>query len=272
MSWEALLGSLDECVTWDTLSKGREQCEALLRSVIEQDPAIYWYPGSGDDLTPLVLDVPSNPTGRRLFPVAGVQQGRPLLLWMNDFLDYHFGFPSGEASCKHDVSVGEGIRAKVEVLGPVGRFLIPCPCRGETDRHIAIPLAVFQIRVKNRERGSRQRPDEGDVYTVFFSAAESEFLFRQVLAKHRIRIEVVALIAQAGFSIQRSDFQQYREVPLLLTEHAAQVGPVQAYLVDHDVEIPGPYVPTGNKVAGWGVGGATWWTLARQKEVRHEGT
>lgn len=58
-------------------------------------PMIYWYPGCGTDLSPLILDVPNNPTGQRLYRInaAAADQSAPIVLWMNDYSAHQDGFP-----------------------------------------------------------------------------------------------------------------------------------------------------------------------------------
>jgi hypothetical protein len=271
MSWKSLIDSMVHLpMMEDVVGKG---CgEQLLKDVLEAEPAIYWYPGAGDDVAALVLDMPQNPTGRRLFPLRGHRQGKPLLLWMNDYLDGYAAFPSGgkDIGGKFDVNLGK-VQATVKIENSPCRFVIQTAGTSPSNqRATAIPLTIFQARVKSKpsmkgKPARYERDVKGDLYTVFYSAAESEMLLRLVFAAHRIPVEVVALIKQGGFSVQRghfdkSGFEQYRDIPRLLTEFAPQVGQVQAYLVDEDVNIPNyKPLPHPNQSAwGEGVGARMW--------------
>jgi hypothetical protein len=258
MSWKTLIDAMVQLPMKDDVVGGSRH-EHPLKDVLEAEPAIYWYPGSGHDLVPLVLDMPRNPTGRRLFPHLGSHQAKPLLLWMNDYNDCSTGFhDQGE----HPVDLG-GARPIVRIEGEPGRFCIPIPAQSAGDMSAAtIPLTVFKARVMNakpRRRPRHVRPLGGDLCTVFYSAVESEMLLRTIFAPHRIRVEIVALVKQGGFSNQRADFSQYKDIPRLLTEFTRDVGPVQAYLVDNNVKIRDYHSLERLWQPAWGFCGTRMW-------------
>jgi hypothetical protein len=256
MSWKTLIDSMVQLPMEDDIV-GCNRNEQTLKEVLEVDPAIYWYPGSGNDLAPLVLDVPRNPTKRRLFPLHGARQGKPLLLWMNDYNDSFAGFPDQR---EYRVKLGD-VQATVEITESPGRSVIPAGRPPGNKRATAIPVTVFKARVMGVEPARRRRsvrPPGGDLYTVFYSAAESENLLRSIFVPHCIPIQVVALVRQGGFSDQRLHFEQYQDIKRLLENFRSKVGKVQAYLADNEVQIPN-YERFGQPFPGWGYNGVQMW-------------
>jgi hypothetical protein len=77
----------------------------LLKS-LTSPPEVYWYPGCGQDFCPLLFDTPNNPLGFRLMRVENHQtekadcirlnesDKKPVILWMNDYLDTYTDFPN----------------------------------------------------------------------------------------------------------------------------------------------------------------------------------
>ena len=265
MSWKTLIGSLIQHPMEG--SAGWSCPEQIIKDVLDAGPAVYWYSGSGDDLVPLVLDMPQNPTGRRLFPQRGTKQGKPLLLWMNDYQNSLAGFPYKN---QFNIDLGN-VQATVEIEQSPCRFVIPVKGLPQTfKRKRAIPLTLFQVRVKNKPPkkgmpGRYVRSLEGDIYTVFYSPVESEILLRSVFAAHEISVEVVAIIKQEGhfdrgglpFSKQN---KSYQIIPKLMQECADQIGKVQAYLVDKDCTISGYEIkPHSPQIPDWGCGVVRMW-------------
>jgi hypothetical protein len=260
MSWTTLLQDCFICPSFETVQQEGSFEEVLCR-LAASEPEVYWYPGSGSDLAPLIFDAPNNPTGRRLYPLDGQTQGRPLVLWMNDYLGSFWAAPRGFGANQDVQSLERYYHVQLTVPEPVGRFMIQT--NGvHKGRRVAIPLSVFKVCVKGGTRG-RERPAEGDLYTILFALAETETLLRQVFVPHKIPVRVVALIRQGAFSCQRAhfglgDFEQYRDVPYLLGEHEPELGQVAAYLKDDDRQIPG-YQPTEHTVPHWGANGTRMW-------------
>lgn len=280
MSWQTFVGTWQQCPMNlkqgpMNLMQASPEIENTLTSLADADPGVYWYPGSGSDLTPLVLDLPNNPTGERLFPLLGPrQQGREkergLVLWMNDHQDDFWGGPIGFGHDEPGEAIQQNLHANVSVEESIGRFMIPTRFALE-GRTVAVPVAVFQVRVKS-EHEDQQRPPDGDLYTVLFSPAMSEVLVEHVFLPNSISVRVVALQRQGGLSAQHrkripypacdlpamqklSDFMHYRTIPELLREHNFQIG---TYLVDNIAEIEG-YHSTDNAMPHWGFGGTKMW-------------
>lgn len=221
-----------------------------ISEILSSEPLLYWYPGCGHDLTPLLLDLPNNPTGQRLYPLRGEKQEKNLLLWMSDYVDDTLLFLSG---VKED-----GLQSPQ--MSRLGSFSIEGPVEHYglmlfdlTFRHYmpgVVPLSVFHVRVKSKRRKPHQRPEEGDLYTVIFSFCESEILLRQVFLRHSVQVSVVAIIGQSSWGCMRKDFNQRTDLPRLLGE----TGKVEAYITDIDI-FPG-YEPSGMAIEGWGSGKA----------------
>jgi hypothetical protein len=199
-----------------------------------QAPHIYWYPGCGSDLSPLVFDVPNNPTGARLHRLNGAfdPDSAPLVLWMNDHSAYLEKFPTpGEIKVEYNdykyLETGcwrgwESYRTRLKVGKHQEDYLF----QGE------IPIKLFSVSVHNANQGKHSRPAHGDRYLVFYSNCASHDLFRRVLLPFSIRPRCVALIRQGGFSSQLH-YEQYIDLPAWLTEREAELGgPVDMYLID----------------------------------------
>ena len=255
MSWRKLIERLAPLSVGNRLA-----WQDLSDKLIKDNPAVYWYPGSGLDLTPLALDLPGNPVGERLFPLRGQKQKRGTILWLNDYADRHnveqpvfdFGFSKDE--------IHGQLGATLDGVEPIGSFSLATRDY-QTGQAANVPVAFFTACIGGGSNAHR-RPERGDQYYFAFSPVESEALLRQVFVPDKIRIRVVALIRQGGFSSQRTDFKQYRDLPGLLRENKAAVGRVEAFLVDQDdmggLEIPG-YEPSNHVMPHWGAGGTRMW-------------
>jgi hypothetical protein len=197
-------------------------------------PDIYWYPGCGTDLSPLILDVPNNPTGERIYRLNGGRNlgSKPLILWMNDHSAYQIGFPRpGQIKVEYndyrlfetDGWRGwEDFRARLEVGKHQESYLF-----GDE-----IPIKLFSVTVSNTNQGKHSRPTEGDRYLVIYSNCASHDLLRRVLLPFAIRPRCVALIRQGGFSSQLH-YEQYIDLPAWLTEREKELnGPVDMYVID----------------------------------------
>ena len=209
---------------------------ALLRhlSRLQRAPHIYWYPGCGSDLSPLVLDVPNNPTGERLYRLGGTltSDSIPLVLWMNDHSKYQDLFPRpGEIKVEFNEyrlyqtdrwRYWEDYRARLEVGKHQENYLF----EGE------IPIKLFSVTLHNTNQGKHSRPTQGDRYLVIYSNCASHELFRRVLLPFAIRPRCVALIRQGGFSSQLH-YEQYIDLPAWLVERENELtGPVDMYIID----------------------------------------
>lgn len=265
MSWRTFMQCWQECS-----NSNASDLADIFERLANADPDLYWYPGSGWDLTPLVLDTPNNPTEKRLFPLRGPKQTRELLLWMNDYSGDSRNEPEEfDLECPSDATdaIQEKLRVAIGVEEPIGSFTIPTNPRTQEQ---PVPVTVFQIRVTGGT-GNHRRPTDGDTYTVLFSRIESEVLVRQVFVPNKIPVRVVALQRQGGFSGQRAhfglgDFEQYRDVPRLLQEHEPELGQVEAYLFDRDdMKIAG-YHANDKFMPDWGVHGTRMWVPNQRKD------
>ena len=243
---------MNNMTPWQSLAKSihvvGDSSPDLFQKVVEANPAIYWYPGSGGDLTPLALDPPNNPTGRRLLLLRGTGAESSLILWMNDYADTYFDFPLGREGKRTEIVVGRNIRAVAEIQSGVASYEWNAPGR----HRYPIPCRIFQVKVTGGA-GLHQRPANGDDYIVIFSCFEMEQLFRQIFLPHSLKLEVVALVGQGNFGgvPQREDFNPYRDIPPLCAEHQEAVGQVRYFLADDDFNSH-DYQKTQVQVEGWG--------------------
>jgi hypothetical protein len=207
---------------------------------LQKAPDIYWYPGCGSDLSPLILDVPNNPTGERLYRVnaTSLDQAQPIVLWMNDYSSYQPGFPRpGPIQVSYD-RVSAAFRWEIsrdDRWRGWNQYDTALEIHRHQERYLfedELPLTFFTVTVKNRNQGIHTRPDLGDKYLVIYSNCASHELLRRVLLPFGIRPRCVALIRQGGFSGQLH-YEQYIELPAWLAEREADLGgPVDLYVID----------------------------------------
>jgi hypothetical protein len=209
-------------------------------SKMDASPDIYWYPGSGTDLSPLILDVPNNPTGERLYRINDSDSDRkkPILLWMNDYSSHQPTFPRpgpmgihysrGSAALKWEYFGDDKWRGwsrydtKIEVSHHQERYLF----RNQ------IAITLFTVTVRNQHQGPHTRPAHGDRYLVVYSNCASHELLQHVLLPYALRPRCVALIRQGGFSGQLH-YEQYIDLPSWLSERSSELGgPVDLYVID----------------------------------------
>ncbi len=220
MDWKNFLKDLRP----EIINRETSLLEKLSR--FESAPDLFWYPGSGKDFVPLLLDVPHNPTGRRLYRTDSEPEEKPVLFWMNDhdrslkdFPDYgllgkSFSPPYEELWKTYDAEISLGSRKEIY------RF------------NKDITITLFSAKVKNRNQGAHDRSESGDEYLICFSPCDSEQLFEEVFAPYRFHLAFVALIAQGGFSKQRSGFNQYIDLPNRVTDLKNYVGAVDFWCID----------------------------------------
>lgn len=184
---------------------------------IARKPSVYWYPGSGMDIKPLALDVPNNPLGRRLFRINEPDYAEdPVIFWMND----HGGYQNLSEEPKQKLTGG------LDLVISVGDQ------REDYVFNECIPVTLFTVGITNKRRGEYDRPINGDHYLVILSKVPSHILFEEVFFPGRLRVACVLLAAQGGFSMQLRGFQQYRDIPKLLSLTEQELGPVDVFLLD----------------------------------------
>jgi len=220
MNWRDFFNTLEPV----TDQQGNRLLSRLL--ALESAPDICWYPGSDCDLVPLLLDVPGNPTGRRLLTTNEDQEEKPLLLWMNDYSEYCKEFPEIEL-------LGNTLNPSYPDLWDEHKATVTIGTSKECYRFgDDMTLTLFTATVKNSRQGSHTRPESGDEYLVCFSNSESEQLLRSVFCAYRLHLHGVMLIKQGGFSCQRYGFSQYKDLPNLVVKCSRVVGKVDCWVID----------------------------------------
>ena len=215
----------------------------LLRR-LQVSPSLYWYPGSGDDLRPLVLDVPNNAVGRRLFRTSSPDfENDPILFWMNDYFGYYAEFPRAgtevsEVSYPSDWWPKEKKDFQAhqwdQWLG-WGRYEAALEIAEQVERYVfrdRLPVTLFTVNVKNHDQGVNDRPKDGDTYLVIFSNVPSHVLFEEAMLPLRLNVSCVLLAKQGGFAGEIYHYNQYEQIPTLLRSFESELGPVDLYLID----------------------------------------
>jgi len=221
--------------------------ESKLRNLLGQlavPPSLYWYPGSGEDLRPLVLDVPNNAIGRRLFRSSDPDlTGDPVIFVMNDYSSYIKNFPDKETqtSLAHWPSwwlpkdeQDRLIHLHYQWKG-WGRYRSTLSIGELVERYVyldRLPVTIFTVNVTNHSQGVHDRPESGDTYVLLFFNVPSHVLFEEFILPLRLHVTTVLLSKQGGFSSQLWPFEQYEDVPNLLSEFEPELGPVDLYLID----------------------------------------
>lgn len=246
LDWQSFLKGLEP-----THSGQSTDLKDALRKIISK-PSIYWYPGSGMDFKPLILDAPNNPTGRRLFRLNDPDFSTdPILFWMNDHSSYLVDAPeskSFKASYRwlFEINEPEGDDEHYEHWGRYGAALNIAEKREDYVYANKIPVTLFTVNICNKNQHSKNRPDGGDTYLVIFSNTASHALFEEVIFPIRLNVVCTVLAAQGGFSSQLKGFEQYRDIPKLLRKCEEELGPVDLYLLDdqaHDDQTRLPNSP-----------------------------
>lgn len=191
---------------------------------INFDPEIYWYPGSGNDMSPLLFDVPNNPTGRRLLRMREqINEKTPILLWMNDYAESLNDFPSEKQLNSEIKSDYNKLWSLYKTKGSFGAYKEACSLG-------SMEFTLFSVNIKNVDQGLHSRPPQGDDYIVLFSHLKSEDLLKDVFLKYEIHINTVALIKQGGFSGQT--IGHYEQLPTMLKEQQKKIGLIDYWIID----------------------------------------
>jgi hypothetical protein len=215
-----------------------------LLAQLRRPPSVYWYPGSGDDLRPLVLDVPNNALGRRLFRTSSPDlEGDPVIFWMNDYYHSYAAFPNLGAEAS-EVPYPPAWLPEEERLPLVhrwdqwfgwGRYESTLKIAEQVERYVfrdRLPITLFTVNVKNIDQGKNNRPAEGDTYLVVFSNVPSHVLFEEAILPLRLNVTCVLLAKQGGFAGEICNYNQYEQIPTLVRAFEPELGPVDLYLID----------------------------------------
>ena len=201
----------------------------VLRS-LGQAPEVFWYPASARDLVPLLLDVPDNPTGKRLLRLNATFNGTPRILWMNDLGDDYVNFPESDLlGCQFDTQcyapIWDEYRAKAW-FGPSKESYVFNDC---------VPVTLFTVRVENASDSSHPRGKDGDEYLVCFSSCSSSALFKNLFVPGHLKLPCIALIKNASFDVTTNERRShYDALPIAVMENENAVGQVDLWVLDID--------------------------------------
>lgn len=160
-------------------------------------PSIFWYPGSGSDTKPINFRHYNTPLSGRFLSIDNSSTlENSILFWMNDLEDI---FKKTNPSQDSEVVVKK---------------------REDYMFNGVLPVTLFSIR------------DLGAEYLVFFSNVPSHVLFAEVIFPARLNVACTLLAAQGGFSRQLFGFEQYRDIPKILSLTESDLGPVDVYFLD----------------------------------------
>ncbi len=220
MNWNDFLNGLKP--------KNEHQESVLLEKLknFPSSPDIFWYPGSGKDMVPLLLDVPNNPTHRRLYRINQSPKEKPFLYWMNDYCENLNDFPE-------DHLLGQKLVPEYNDLWEENASTVVIGKNKEQyrfDNNITITL--FTACVKNQIEGKHSRGETGDEYLICFSSCESERLLKKVFAPYHFHLSIIALIRQGAFSGQRSNFHSYTNLPDSVVKLEEKIGIVNFWAID----------------------------------------
>ena len=189
-------------------------------------PLVYWYPGSGSDFNPIVDRSCNYPYFDKLLKIDGSSPVQnPMIFWMNDLRDI-FDIKNKKIFEDSKFSISENYECYIF--------------------NDVIPLTLFSIRIHDRHRGVRGVAKNDIEYLILFSKIPSHVLFSEVFFPARLNVACALLAAQGGFSGQLLGFEQYRDIPKLLTLTENELGPVDAYYLDryaHDKLLRRPKSP-----------------------------
>lgn len=221
MDWKDFLNNLKP----ETNHQGSLLLESL--SSLQTIPDIFWYPGSGKDLVPLLLDVPNNPTHERLYRINQESNEKPLLFWMNDYSDYLKDFPEDNLLGQELVTQYDELWKAYDATATIGknreRYRI-------INRNVKITL--FTVNIRHQVKGIHAREETSDEYLVCFSSCDSELLLENVFVSYSFHLSVVALIKQGGFSCQRENLDQYKDLPDRVAKFKEKIGLVDFWITD----------------------------------------
>ena len=200
---------------------------------INGKPSVYWYPGSGSDVNPIIYGDSDDPLSRRLLRIdnsASIEN--PILFWMNDLHDL---FERLETSKD---SEDDSAYAPTYVLAEK---------REDYVFNKVVPITLFSLRMQPRYKKNKfDAQNYESEYLVLFSNVPSHVLFAEVIFPIRLNVACVLLAAQGGFSGQLFGFEQYRDIPKILSLTESELGPVDVYFLDkfaHDNILLRPISP-----------------------------
>lgn len=273
MSWKSLIKSLGVEPRDDEIARG----------LVDANPSVYWYPGSGCDLTPLVLDQSQALLYPRLFRTGQRNSPDNLILWMNDYAKNFAKGPDQFAKeyCNNSRAYGFDLKhfdPHIEIHSiRRGHLVNRCghlvwQFRREVPAS-EIPIYVFQASVETD--GHKGNPPQKATYTVAFSPVESGFLFRNVFLPFAIQIRAVALVRLSDDNWdllpgRPGQIDYYRDYPELLQQSKSVVGDVETFFIDRnrDEIANRGYRPTGWQIESWGDdGGTKMWSNSEEEAV-----
>jgi len=218
-----------------------------LLASLKLKPSLYWYPGSGDDLTPLHFDALNHGACQRLLRLDDTKSiEEPVILLMNDHcrgpsLDFpaidkvwtgydqdYTSLRSRRDHAQWRVNRQSRYQVRIETPGPHEKFSLQTGFASEEP----LPITIFKAIVTLTPIDELEGPALQAVYIVLFANSPSHLVFREIVLKHGLHVETVALIKQGGFSNQLH-YEQYTNLPQWLIENANLIdGAPESFIID----------------------------------------
>lgn len=195
--------------------QSERQFELINDHLLAQSEGLYWYPYSGFDLTPVVLDLPTNKTKRHLLSVR--EGGMPLVLSDADegfgdvvvngatngrgtARDYRIPYSDLHKELHHSVRTIPESRIFGEFHfknqdGPVSKF----------------PALLFQVSVHTQgvKKATFRHQEENPKWITAIHAPTHALL--QAFIGSRIEVETLAIVRVGGFA-QNSSLPEIRDI------------------------------------------------------------
>lgn len=166
--------------TYQELYRRYGNARRLLGHAYEQGAEIYWYPGGGNDLTPLLLLPGISQFGREGYQPGEEPNQPPLLLWITDPCSVE-DLRIGRGDCAY-VDLWRRLEAQCRIID-VQEFDLGHG--SPAGRHYAVDAEIV------RARAGTQR------FRLLYSQANAE-LFPAFFADRNVRVEWVAFIRATG--------------------------------------------------------------------------
>jgi hypothetical protein len=169
-----------------------------------QTPGIYWYPYSGFDLTPVVLDLPRNKMGVNI--LSAESDGIPLVL---SDADESFGTAVSQgyvniSETEHRYAkpyqeLHRRLQHKAEPL-PESRIFGEFVFSSLTGREHRFPALIFQVRVTSDAKVAEacKHNPKNPRWVVAIHASTGELL--DAFVESQIRVETLAIVKVGGFA------------------------------------------------------------------------
>jgi hypothetical protein len=231
MSWWTLINAMEN-------GPGRN----LLIKAAEQNPEIYLYAGSANDLTPLLLGIDDSIFGRRLYQ-PDQNADKPLLLWMSEWSVQRPISAYFESQPYADLWERLGSTFEVTSFNPVNFVL------NDDVRTSCLKTWIFDVLVTST--GGRRNQ-----YRILLTEGDCKSLI-DFMSHHQLRLSWLAMIRVGGFCGGPTG-ELVRRAPKAIMENSRNLGGLpEALIWDRNGWLPDGFRYRrihGHEVRDWGWG------------------